>query len=137
MMDDLAQRLRNTPNWMRESYGSWKDCVLTYDRAPFEAADEIERLRAELSTLSAATASVQTDQRAAIDQSRELLRIVTAERDSLRSKIADDSFATTFQTMGQYRTALLRALLPPNVQVSGARAEGNEASGCRDASAPT
>ena len=43
-MSDLISRLRDTPNWMRESYGSWKDCVLKYDRAPFEAADEIERL---------------------------------------------------------------------------------------------
>ena len=46
---DILTRLRNTPNWMRESYGSWKDCVLKYDRAPFEAAEEIERLRAALS----------------------------------------------------------------------------------------
>jgi hypothetical protein len=44
----LVERLRDTPNWMRESYGSWKDCVLKYDRAPFEAADEIERVRAHL-----------------------------------------------------------------------------------------
>ena len=43
-MTDLISRLRDTANWMRESYGSWKDCVLKYDRAPFEAADEIERL---------------------------------------------------------------------------------------------
>jgi len=43
-MTDLISTLRDTPNWMRESYGSWKDCVLKYDRAPFEAADEIERL---------------------------------------------------------------------------------------------
>ena len=50
-----------------------------------EAADELERLRAELSTLRAATASVQSDQRGAIDQARELLRIVTVERDALRA----------------------------------------------------
>ena len=43
---DIVQRLRDTPNWRKESFGSWKDCVSTYDRAPFEAADEIERLRA-------------------------------------------------------------------------------------------
>ncbi len=46
--NDLVQRLRNTPNWLRESYGHWKDCVSSYDRAPFEAADEIERLRASV-----------------------------------------------------------------------------------------
>jgi hypothetical protein len=44
----LVERLRDTPNWMRESYGSWKDCVLKYDRAPFEAADELERIRQAL-----------------------------------------------------------------------------------------
>ena len=43
----LLKRLRNTPNWMRESYGSLKDCMLTYDRAPFEAADAIEALQAD------------------------------------------------------------------------------------------
>lgn len=52
-MTDLVERLRDTPNWMRESFGSWKDCVLKYDRAPFEAADEITRLRAEVEALRA------------------------------------------------------------------------------------
>lgn len=47
----LVQRLRNTPNWRRESYGHWKDMTSEYDRAPFEAADEIERLRASHSDL--------------------------------------------------------------------------------------
>lgn len=40
----MVAKLRHAPNWMRESYGSWKDCVLTYDRAPFEAADLLEAL---------------------------------------------------------------------------------------------
>ena len=55
--EDLPQRLRDTPNWMRESFGSWKDCVLKYDRAPFEAADEIERLRAALAAQAEAHAA--------------------------------------------------------------------------------
>ena len=38
---------------MRESFGSWKDCVLKYDRAPFEAADALERLTAERDALQA------------------------------------------------------------------------------------
>jgi hypothetical protein len=42
----LVERLRHTPNWMRESYGSWKDCVLTYDRSPFEAAALLAELAA-------------------------------------------------------------------------------------------
>lgn len=51
----LIQRLRNTPNWKRESFDHWKDCTSVYDRAPFEAADAlaaaqqtIDRMRAKL-----------------------------------------------------------------------------------------
>jgi hypothetical protein len=47
-MTDIVERLRNTPNWMREEFGSWKSAMRSYDRAPFEAADEIEKLRAAL-----------------------------------------------------------------------------------------
>ena len=47
-MSDIVERLRNTPNWMREECGSWKSVMRSYDRAPFEAADEIEKLRAAL-----------------------------------------------------------------------------------------
>jgi hypothetical protein len=54
----LVERLRNTPNWMRESYGSWKDCVLKYDRAPFEAADEIDVLAIQRDDLQAALQKV-------------------------------------------------------------------------------
>ena len=42
---DIVERLRDTPNWLREPWGHWKDCTTKYDRAPKEAADEIERLR--------------------------------------------------------------------------------------------
>jgi hypothetical protein len=44
-MSDIVERLRNTPNWLREEFGSWKSAMRSYDRAPFEAADEIEKLR--------------------------------------------------------------------------------------------
>lgn len=54
----LVERLRDTPNWMRESYGSWKDCVLKYDRAPFEAADELEVLRLQRDAIRAALQKV-------------------------------------------------------------------------------
>jgi hypothetical protein len=47
-MSDIVERLRNTPNWMREEFGSWKSTMRSYDRAPFEAADEIEKLRTAL-----------------------------------------------------------------------------------------
>lgn len=35
---------------------------------------------------------------------------VAAERERLRALIADDASAATYQSLGQYRTALLRAL---------------------------
>jgi hypothetical protein len=38
------------------------------------------------------------------------LAAVEAERDRLVSIVADDAYAMTFQTMGQYRTALLKAI---------------------------
>lgn len=34
-------------------------------------------------------------------------------RDAIRALIADDAYAMTFQTMGQYRSALLAALAAP------------------------
>jgi hypothetical protein len=49
-MTDIVERLRNTPNWMREECGSWKSVMRSYDCAPFEAAVEIEKLRAALQT---------------------------------------------------------------------------------------
>jgi hypothetical protein len=45
---DIVERLRDTPNWLRESYGNWKDCTSSYDRAPFQAADQIEYMRGVL-----------------------------------------------------------------------------------------
>jgi len=51
-MSDIVERLRNTPNWLREEFGSWKSSMLSYDRAPFEAADEIENLRAALKDMA-------------------------------------------------------------------------------------
>jgi hypothetical protein len=45
-MKDLIQHLRNTPNWQREAYADWKTGTAVYDRAPFEAADALERLTA-------------------------------------------------------------------------------------------
>ena len=45
-MKELIERLRNTPNWQRETFGAWKTATAIYDRAPFEAADALERLTA-------------------------------------------------------------------------------------------
>lgn len=47
----LQERLRNTPNWSRESFEHWKTATLTYDRAPFEAADRIDALERENAAL--------------------------------------------------------------------------------------
>lgn len=35
---------------------------------------------------------------------------IEADNEALRRLIADDGYAMTFQTMGQYRTALLKAM---------------------------
>lgn len=48
-MSDIVARLRAPANWLRQDKGSdWKNVINHYDRTPFEAADEIERLKAEL-----------------------------------------------------------------------------------------
>lgn len=47
----LIERLRDTPNWLRESFDEWKSCTTTYDRAPFEAADLIEQQAARIASL--------------------------------------------------------------------------------------
>jgi transglutaminase-like putative cysteine protease len=54
MSDELVKRLRNTPNWMREEYGHYKDGLKVYDRAPFEAADALDAQTAEITRLRAA-----------------------------------------------------------------------------------
>ena len=51
--DDLVDTLRNTPNWLRQDYGNWKDATSYYDRAPFDAADLIEQQAAEIARLRA------------------------------------------------------------------------------------
>jgi hypothetical protein len=61
MSDDLAERLRNTPNWMREEYGHYKDGLKVYDRAPFEAADALDAQAAEITRLRAALATAQVE----------------------------------------------------------------------------
>lgn len=52
-MSDIIDRLRNTPNWQRESFDHWKSATCVYDRAPFDAADEIARLREQVAALTA------------------------------------------------------------------------------------
>jgi hypothetical protein len=54
MSSDLVKRLRDTPNWLRQDYGHHKGAMSHYDRAPFEAADRIEALEAEVARLRAA-----------------------------------------------------------------------------------
>jgi hypothetical protein len=53
---NLITRLRNTPNWMREEFGSWKSVMRSYDRAPFEAADALEFQSANIVSLRAKNA---------------------------------------------------------------------------------
>lgn len=50
---DIVDRLRDTPNRSKESWGDWKAKMSSYDRAPFEAANEIEGLRKLLCEIQA------------------------------------------------------------------------------------
>lgn len=50
---DIVDRLRDTPNWSKESWGDWKAKLSSYDRSPFEAANEIEGLRKLLCDIQA------------------------------------------------------------------------------------
>ncbi len=43
-ISQIVKRLRDTPNWLRESFADWKSCVTKYDRTPFDAADLLEKL---------------------------------------------------------------------------------------------
>jgi len=104
-MDDLTQRLRELSR-----RGHWP---LIGD----EAADEIDRLNARIAAL---LDQQMADQRRALDFRDEAQRlradhaaIVDAYEDKLerlRALVASDSWCISFQTIGQYRTALLKAI---------------------------
>jgi len=122
--DDLVKRLRNTPNWRRESYGSWKDCVTEYDRAPFEAADEIERLRTTLAASMGAEKTVEVLWRT--------LKEAVAMIDNLRySQAGDGAHEDTFDVFQRiYRdklnlvlTAVATPMLPDEIHLSVDRYE--------------
>ena len=53
---NLVARLRNTPNWLREEYGHYKDGLKVFDRAPFEAAEALEFQSANIVSLRAESA---------------------------------------------------------------------------------
>ncbi len=53
---NLVARLRNTPNWLREEYGHYKDGLKVFDRAPFEAAEALEFQSANIVSLRAENA---------------------------------------------------------------------------------
>lgn len=72
-MNDIVERLRNTPNWMREPFANWKDAACAYDRAPFDAADEIERLRRDMEYYRNFAAEVLTVKRLPIPQDMEAM----------------------------------------------------------------
>ena len=58
---NLVARLRNTPNWLREEYGHYKDGLKVFDRAPFEAADALEFQSATIVSLRAQLATARKD----------------------------------------------------------------------------
>jgi chromosome segregation ATPase len=111
-MSDIVERLRATPNWQRQDFAKWKDAVSVYDRAPFEAADEIDRLRA------------------ALDGVEPFVAALRAERDALQSKI-DFHRARTAEAVAENKDAkaqlaALRELLREELNSANARAFGGE-----------
>ncbi len=40
---EYIKKLRDTPNWSRETYGDYKNSTSVYDRTPFEVADMLEK----------------------------------------------------------------------------------------------
>jgi hypothetical protein len=50
-MRSITERLRDTPNWRKESFGDWKSMTSSYDRSPFTAAKRIEQYEALLLAL--------------------------------------------------------------------------------------
>jgi hypothetical protein len=83
-MSDIVERLRATPNWQRQDFAKWKDAVSVYDRAPFEAADEIERLRAERDAYRDAASGLNF-----LEDLQKELAALRAERDALRELLRE------------------------------------------------
>ena len=83
--DALCQLAADEIERLRAELAAEKDETFRLQCSHSALYNECTALRAELAALRAASASVQADQREAIDQARELLRIVTAERDALRA----------------------------------------------------
>lgn len=77
MTDDIVERLRNNvTEWLYEAADDGRGYV---NDAPFEAADEIERLRAEL----AAVTKHRDELRKEADMMHDEYKIMRAERDAM------------------------------------------------------
>jgi regulator of replication initiation timing len=79
------------PNWQRQDFAKWKDAVSVYDRTPFEAADEIECLRAERDALQSKLDFHRDRTAEAVAENKDAkaqLAALRAERDALREQVA-------------------------------------------------
>jgi hypothetical protein len=113
----LVERLRHTPNWMRESYGSWKDCVLTYDRSPFEAADEIDRLRVEIADRQARALKAHEPAQPAEAAQPNTTRCAACDKPAVRAMVNGVwSFPTC--PCGSQRFNMLIGAAPPSRYIS-------------------
>jgi hypothetical protein len=98
-MSDIVERLRNTPNWTREESGAWGFTTHVRDRAPFEAADEIEKLRAENAKFAASNHAYLSDYQEA-----------RGEIEKLRKAILDALKLADLDAIKSFRKTLLMAL---------------------------
>ena len=97
MTDDIVKRLQNASSWMRVGFQTLEDSVRTYDIAPFEAADTITALRAEVERLTAErdeshsgwtdTIALMEKASARLDDYDAALKAAEAERDRLRETV--------------------------------------------------
>ena len=118
MSDDLIKRLRDTPNWLRQKYGDYKNRLSVYDRTPFEAADRIEQLEAKLAEALAVAKIWQEDfiqennrwcdaSRKLAEAMEELREIITCW-DAPLWKDADQQARATGSVINRARTKLAK-----------------------------
>jgi hypothetical protein len=108
---DIVERLRDTPNWLREPWSiSWKDLTHKYDRAPFEAADYIERLR----TLAQKVLNTRNA------EAKAYLSLQNAEENFSDAKPEAAAYERAMLAASAAEKELRDALTTPNVKSEGA-----------------
>ena len=96
MSDDLVKRLRYPSHWLREGFRHWKDAVRAYDPTPFEAADRIEELEAQL-----AVAGKALNRLLRPPNGHPYIEAATKEEWAVRAMNAEDKLAKVIEDLEQ------------------------------------